>query len=100
MGQLYALLCLGMPYSGDISNNYDHIHHALLDGATGDHVVPRVRYLAEDGESVPWQQVQLGMPQLRAGDKLGNPSVVTRQVLTRTRTRTQSINLNFPGTPP
>jgi hypothetical protein len=57
MGQLYALLCLGMPYSGDISNNYDHIHHALLDGATGDHVVPRVRYLAEDGESVPWQQV-------------------------------------------
>ena len=74
MGQLYALLCLGMPYSGDISSNYDHIHHTLLVGAVDNHVDPRDGDLAEDGEGVPWQQVYLGMPQLRVGDKLGNPS--------------------------
>ena len=42
-----------------------------LGGAAGDKVVPRDGDLAENGERVVGQQVQLGVPQLGVGNEPG-----------------------------
>ena len=47
-------------------------HLPLLGGAAGDKVVPGDGDLAEDGQRVVGQQVQLGVPQLCVGHEPGN----------------------------
>ena len=57
--------------------DYEHV----LAGAAGDDALPADGDLAEDGEGVAGQEVQLGVPQLRVRHELRKPSVVTREVL-------------------
>lgn len=56
-------------------------YERVLAGAAGDDALPADGDLAEDGEGVAGQEVQLGVPQLRVRHELGKPSVVTREVL-------------------
>ena len=56
------------------------LHHWLA-GAAGDHALAADGDLAEDGQGVTGQQVQLRVPELGVGHELGEASVITGKIL-------------------